>query len=355
MNTEQTITTSHREESNHPTRMTPQYFFLTLGTIISLVTMSVSFINLIFETLDQAFPDVLNASYQYGYNVSMYDGIRTTLATVIIFFPMYLALSYFWAKYSHEKLSTHNMILRKWALYLVLFLVVLTVAVDLVTLVRYFISGELTTRFILKVGSVFLTTATLFGYYFKELKKEAPKFLRTRFLFLSISIIFVLGGIIYSFSVIGTPNSQRALRLDQKRIEDLQNIQSQVIMYWQQKEKLPIQLIDLIDPLNNWQVIPKDPEFQNGINYEYIKIGDLEFQLCATFSKSIPQGWQENGGVYPMPLYDKNAAVTSVAGSPGYAGAQNENWSHDVGRTCFTRKIDTEIYPPFKDTSPKPL
>jgi hypothetical protein len=37
----------------------------------------------------------------------------------------------------------------------------------------------------------------------------------------------------------GSPNSQRLFRLDQKRIVDLQNIQYQVINYWQQKEKLP--------------------------------------------------------------------------------------------------------------------
>ncbi len=355
MNTEQTTTISHTGGTHHSTRMTPQYFFLTLGTLIALLTVSISFINLIFETLNQAFPDVLNATYQYGYNTYNFEGIRTTLATVIIFFPIYIVLAHFWAKFSRQNLSTHNNTLRKWALYLILFLVVVVVAVDLVTLVRYFISGELTTRFLLKVGSVLLITATLFWYYFQELNADLHKPFKINFLFPGIALVFVLAGIIYSFSVIGTPSSQRALRLDQKRIEDLQNIQSQVITYWQQREKLPTTLTDLIDPLNSWQVIPKDPEFQKGVNYEYLKTTDLEFQLCATFSKSIPQGWQENGGVYPMPMYDKAVSTSSVGGMPGYAGAQNENWSHDVGRTCFTRKIDKEIYPPFNNPTPKPL
>ncbi len=351
MNTEKTTITSHAGDARHETWMTPQYFFLTLGTLIALVTVSVSFINLIFETLNQAYPDVLNATYQYGYSSYNFEGIRTTLATVIIFFPVYLTLSHFWAKDSRQNLSTHNNTLRKWALYIILFLIILTVAVDLVTLVRYFISGELTTRFLLKVGSVFLITGTLFGYYFKELKRDALMFLRSRFFFAIVAVIFVLGGVVYSFSVIGTPNNQRALRLDQKRIEDLQNIQSQVITYWQQREKLPAQLIDLIDPLNSWQVIPKDPEFQKGVNYEYTKINDLEFQLCATFSKPIPQGWQENSGARPYSgiVSDADISMGFIGNISGYAGTQNENWGHNAGRTCFSRKIDKEIYPPLKE------
>lgn len=351
MNTDNTLHTTH------PHQMTPQYFFLTLGTLIALFTVSISFMNLIFETLNLAFPDVLSATYQFGYNSYNYEGIRTTLATVIIFFPIYLALSYFWAKESKQDLTTYNSTLRKWALFVILFLVVLTVAVDLVTLVRYFISGELTTRFLLKVGSVFLIAITLFGYYFKELKKDTLLFLRVQFLFPVIATLFVLVGVIYSFSVIGTPSSQRAFRLDQKRIEDLQNIQSQIITYWQQREVLPMSLGDLIDPLNSWQVIPKDPEFQKNINYEYVKKGDLEFILCATFSKPIPQGWQENSMRYPVPVgvYDKEASVSSIAGMPGYSGSQNESWNHEAGRTCFTRKIDPQIYPPFNNGVPKPL
>lgn len=346
------------QEHNTTKQLTPRYFFLTLGMLISLVTISVAFINLIFATLDQAFPDVLNATYQYGYSSFNYDGIRTTLATVIIFFPLYIVLAHFWAKFSRENLTLHNQTLRKWALYLILFLVVLVVAVDLVTLVRYFISGELTTRFLLKVVSVLAITTTLFWYYFRELKADLGKVFKMDFIFPSIGFVFILAGIIYSFSVIGTPSSQRALRMDQKRIEDLQNIQSQVITYWQQREKLPLAFSDLIDPLNSWQVIPRDPEFQKGLNYEYSKIADLEFSLCATFSQPIPQGWQENGGAYPQPIgmYTKDASVSSVGGSmPVSFGAQNENWSHGAGRTCFVRKIDKEIYPPFNNGNPKPL
>jgi hypothetical protein len=112
----------------------------------------------------------------------------------------------------------------------------------------------------------------------------------------------------------------------------------------------------MIDPLNNWQVVPKDPEFLKGIVYEYQQTGNMEFQLCATFAKPIPQGWQEMGTTYPMPMSDKaSVASETMATGPDYRGAQNENWDHQIGRTCFTRKIDPQIYPPFKNNEIKAL
>lgn len=340
-------------EHTSPSRITPQYFFLTLGMLIALLTVSIAFINLVFGTLDMAFPDALNATYQYGYNSGMYDGIRTTIATVIIFFPLYITLAHFWAKESRAKLTSYNGVLRKWALYLVLFLIVLVMAIDLVVLLKYFVSGELTTRFLLKVGSILLISLTFFLYYFQELRVDLSKKFKLNPLFPVIATLIVVTGVVYSFTVIGSPAHQRALRFDQKRMEDLQNIQSQVITFWQQKEKLPETLEVMLDPLNNWQVIPKDPEFQKGQNYEYKKTGDMEFELCATFSKPIPEGWQESGESYPMPMYDK-AVTSEMSTRPGYPGAQNQNWDHQEGRTCFTRKIDPELYPPFNDDA-KPL
>ncbi len=343
----------HTQTASKGNRITPHYFFLTLGMLIALVTTSIAFINLVFGTLDLAFPDVLNATYQYGYNTTIYEGIRTTLATVIIFFPVYIALAHMWAKKSRQQLTGYNAILRKWALYLVLFLVALVVAIDLVVLLRFFVAGELTTRFLLKVASVLIITLTLFWYAFRELKADIQKPFKINPLFPAIATLIVLVGVVYSFSVIGTPSYQRALRLDQKRLEDLQNIQSQVITYWQQKEKLPETLNEMIDPLNNWQVIPKDPKFEKGQNYEYRKIAELEFELCAVFEKPIPEGWQESGGSYPMPMYDM-AVKSEISARPGYPGAQNQNWDHQEGRTCFNRKIDKELYPPF-DNNPKGL
>src|SRR3989344_2873262 len=141
------------------------FFFLCLGMLIALTTSVVSFLNLVFETLNKRFPDVLNSSYQYGYSTYEYEGIRMALATLIIFFPIFLSISYFWNKIRNRGLEHIDEVIQKWLIYIILFLSSIVTVVDLVTLVKYFISGEVTSRFILKVASV-LVVALLVGVYY---------------------------------------------------------------------------------------------------------------------------------------------------------------------------------------------
>ena len=137
----------------------------------------------------------------------------------------------------------------------------------------------------------------------------------------------------------GSPMSQRALRLDQRRVEDLQSIQWQVISFWQQKERLPKTLDELSNPISSY-MIPMDPE---GRAYDYTMDGDKTFELCATFSKPMPEGWVENGG-YGFGGGMRDIAVSSM---PYPAPAGGDSWDHEAGRTCFQRTIDPELYPPF--------
>jgi hypothetical protein len=143
----------------------------------------------------------------------------------------------------------------------------------------------------------------------------------------------------------GSPKQQRAWRLDDKRVNDLQNIQSQIISYWQQKEKLPATLSELSNPMTGYS-LPIDPEFEKGNKYEYLPIDKINFELCATFIAPIPKGWQENN--YSGIMY---ATKTDVAVSSDLypIGGVNNSWSHESGRTCFSRTIDKYIYPPFKN------
>ncbi len=332
--------------------LTPKFFFASMGVIITLITSVSSLLVLLFETLDHKFPDALNSVYQYGYNSYDFNNIRGALATMIIVFPVFLILSFFWRKICKGELGRIDTIMRKWMIYLILFLASIVVIVDLVTLVRYFVSGEITIRFIYKVlGTAVVALLVGFHYYF-ELKIFSLDNWKKRFGLITgtISILLVLGMIILSFMVMGSPRKQRDLRFDQRRTEDLQNIQYQVINYWQQKEKLPTTLTDLANPISSYS-IPVDPEFEKGNKYEYTPKDKLSFELCATFGEEMQKGWQEynNGRVYPA--YDLGYSEKSVSVAyPSYGGV-NESWDHGIGRTCFTRTIDPDIYPPFEKRS----
>lgn len=322
-------------------KITPLFFFMSIGVVVSLIVCVSSFLQLSFETLNHAFPDILTDTYTYGYQSYNYETIRTALALIIIVFPLFVVLERYWHRASQSpELSVWNAVLRKWALYLILFLASITIIADLVTLVRYFVSGEITTRFILKVGVTLLAAGIAGWYYVRALRGNV----RCRVWFAVVSALVVLGMIIWSFCTIGSPMNQRKLRLDQRRIDDLQSIQWQVINYWQQKEKLPITLDDLANPISGY-MLPHDPAFEKGNVYEYSKTGDKSFELCATFDLPMPKGWvpTSGGGIYPM----KDTAVSSMS----YPGGTGDSWDHETGRTCFTRTIDPDIFPPY----PKPV
>jgi hypothetical protein len=330
-------------------KISASFFFLCLGLLITLITSVVSFLNLVFETLNKRFPDVLNATYQYGYSSYEYESIRMSLATLIIFFPIFIIVSYFWNKHLRTELNRIDEMVKKWLIYILLFLSALVTAVDLVALVRYFVSGEITTRFALKVLAVFVVALYVGVYFIFKLKGKEKIFgFNLNVATMIKSGILVLAVIVWSFTVIGTPGKQRMLRLDDRRVGDLQSIQYQVITYWQQKERLPEKISDLSSPISGYS-LPVDPEFEKGKTYEYNVKGPLTFEICADFALPIPKGWREYKGYGgALPTMEQDIAMPYPYPVP--IGGTNESWEHQAGRTCFERTIDKDIYPPF----PKP-
>lgn len=335
------------ETSTQTHSLTPKFFFISLGVIVTLITSVSSFLVLLFETLNKNFPDVLNGNYQYGYSSYSYDNIRATLAILIIFFPIFLILSYFWRKLSKSELGLKDNVIFKWMIYLIIFIASFVIAIDLVTLVKYFVSGEITNRFVFKVLGTAMVAGLAGFNYFYELKNHSKLEIKNIFsnLLALVSIILFLSLVVWSFIIMGSPAQQRTWRLDDKRVNDLQNIQSQVINYWQQKEKLPTTLSELSNPMTGYS-LPVDPEFEKGNKYEYILIDNLTFELCAIFNAPIPKGWQENS--YSGIMYETKSDI-AVSSLPYPGGGVNDSWNHEFGRTCFTRTIDKDIYPPFKN------
>ncbi len=329
-------------EPNNNKSITAKFFFLSLSSLIALIASVSAFLTLAFQILNKKFPDVLNSAFTHGYNTYDFEGIRGALALLIIVFPIYLALTYFWSKAIKQNLTHADDIVRKWMIYLVLFLSGIVLVVDLVTLVKYFVAGEITTRFILKV-LVTILAAGLVGKYYLSLIgviKIRPRLLK---IFPIISSLLILLLIIFSFMTIGSPKEQRDFRLDQRRVENLESIQYQVINYWQQKGKIPESLNELADPISSF-MIPVDPE---GRLYEYKKTGDMSFELCATFSRAIPKGWQENGYGTIRPMMGGFGKATDIAVSYPYPGGKADSWDHEAGRTCFARTIDKDLYPVY--------
>ena len=139
--------------------------FATLGTwTIALGSLAFTFINLWF-------PDPVSQSGSY-YRSTAYN-VSSQLASMIVAFPIYaLVLRWIGREIeAHPEKSRSGV--RKWLSYLALFAAAGCVIGDLITFLDYFIRGELTTRFALKVLVVLIIAGGVFWFYLTSLRDEA--------------------------------------------------------------------------------------------------------------------------------------------------------------------------------------
>lgn len=306
-------------------RSTAKDVFAHLFAIVTLYVSVVSFIVLGFQYIDVTFPDALSFYY-----TGALDAIRSSMASVIVMWPAFVGISWFMQKDVKAELEKREIGIRKWLLYLTLFITAITIIVDLITLVNYFLNGEITVRFILKVFVVLATAAAVFGYYLWDLRTESIAKSKVPKNTAIGASVMVLATIILGFILVGSPAQQRKVRFDDQRVSDLTMIQNEVTNFYQSKKgALPVTLNDLSNTLNGYSV-PVDPS--TGAAYEYRIMGDgLTFELCATFEADSVGGQTDTS--MPYRAYGVN-----------YYGS----WNHGIGRTCFERTIDPDLYPLMK-------
>ncbi|PIR42129.1 MAG: hypothetical protein COV30_00030 [Candidatus Yanofskybacteria bacterium CG10_big_fil_rev_8_21_14_0_10_37_15] len=307
----------------------PRDVFLYFLSIITLVVSAVSFGVLVFQYINIYFPDALVDYYKPA--SSYFSSIRHSLAFVIVVFPVYVWASRFLRLDIEANPEKRDLKIRKWLLYLTVFVAGLVIIGDLVALLNTFLEGEITSRFILKILTIFFIAGSAFYYYFKELKLDDSKKdwnIWSIRVFPLIVIIVVLTVVVSGFFVAGSPSNRRMERFDERRIQDLSIIQNQIINYWQNKNVLPDNLNELTDEVLG-VFVPVDPKTSE--SYEYFILGPLSFELCSTFETKSNNNIKNN---IRVPIIE--SAILRPRG-------QNYNWQHDIGRTCFESIIDPDF------------
>ena len=301
-------------------KTTAKDFFLNLGSIVALYTTIVALLNLLFTVINTAYPQISTYNYYASSSISF------PVATLIIFFPIYVILM--WLLQRDYKLmpEKHNLGVKKWLTYITLFIAGLTAAIDLVIVLYYFLNGnEITLGFVLKVLVVLVVAILVFWYYISDIRNKLTSHKQKSWL--TLAIILIIASVVWGFAVLGSPRTQQLLKYDEQKVNDLQTINSDVMSFYQTKGYIPGSFAELASSTQYYN-IPVDQ--QTGQPYEYILVGQSAkaYQLCATFNK--PSSADTSNNIYNGPMLP--------------VGATGMSWAHPAGHYCFSESIPVSEY-----------
>ena len=292
---------------------TAKHFVLQLGSLISLY-LSLSFlIVLLFGVVDLLLP---NPSEGYWVVESATGNVRLGIAMVIVFFPTYLILTRLVNSIRRENKNATYLTLTRWLIYVSLLIGGGVLLGDLAAVIVSFLNGDITLRFIYKALIVLLSTGIAFQYYILDVQGFWLKNEKKSVIYGVGAITMVLLAVSFGLNNIATPATVQAQKLDEKQIQDLQQIQWRIESEFSLNNKLPATLVDLYGEFP----IPTAPEGREPYTYEVTELG---FKLCATFS--APNNVVDN--IYPEPV-DLTRPIKDL-----------NNWQYKDGRYCFERVV----------------
>ena len=269
--------------------------FFHLLSFGGLYTTLISVIVLAFTYINRLFPDVaLESSPLREGELST---IRWSMAVLIIGFPLLIFMSRAVLKdiaHHQDHAASGN---RRWLTYLTLLVTAAAIAGTLVTLVFYLLEGELSIRFLLKVFVALSLSGLTFLYEFQALRfipgTDVARRLHRTFFWIATSVVVVV--LVWGALLIGSPMQERLRKIDERRVEDLQAISSEIYSYIYQDEfpkvieqegplrALPESLATIPQNARYYRLELADPE--TGEPYEYtVESGRKAFSLCAVFT-----------------------------------------------------------------------
>jgi hypothetical protein len=287
--------------------------FVYLVLFITLYVSAWHLGNLLFELINQAFPDAADRQFRLQ---RAGESVRWSVASILTAFPVFLLvarqLGREIARDPVKRLSN----VRRTLTYLTLFIAVAVLVGDVITLVYTVLGGEFTLRFGLKVLVAAIIAGTVFGYFLHDLQREegesagAPR--PATALGRNLAIV---AGVVMATTIVaailatGTPGERRQVRLDERRVDDLQALGHAIDRYHAQHRVMPGALSALAAlPGNTLALV--DPE--TGAPYVYLPASERRYQLCASFTT--------------------DTGVTRAADDP--------DWQHGIGQHCFARRAD---------------
>jgi Domain of unknown function (DUF5671) len=275
--------------------------FLYLLAFSTLATWAIALGSLMFTLIEEWIADPVSPNQFSGQNFNNYS-IASSIASMVVAFPIYFLVMWIIhreVKKDPEKLESS---VRKWLSYIALLIAAGVVIGGLVTVVTYFLRGEITLRFITKAAVAIVISGGVFWYYLVSLKapaQDAAAPSRANSIWAALTTAAVVAGVALGFINLGGPSVQRLVQADNKRISALEALASRVNVAWGTSgHTLPAAIQGgemYTDPVTHQP-------------YEYRPLEGTKYELCGNFAR---------------------ASQTAATGPP-------ENfWRHPQGHHCF--------------------
>ena len=285
--------------------------FLYLLSFSTLATWSSALGSLLFQFINCWFPDPVTRDSVYNLRTA----VTWQMASLAVAFPIFLLVMRVIFREAQDGPERLQSGVRKWLTYIALLLTAGAMICDLIWFFDYFLTGELTSRFVLKALTVMLICGAIFAYYLGSLRWDRHRDVaqaRNRNLLFGIgAAVIVAVSFCVGLGVAGMPAEQRHIEADRRRVQDLRGT-AYGVYSWHKRAAaegsstpLPSALSALVGKgIHLSQAI--DPETK--ISYEYHVKAGTAYELCATFSDAEDPD---------------RAPVTQF-------------WHHGKGRTCFS-------------------
>ncbi len=154
----------------------PKPYLIAREAFVYLVLFSTLYVSaftlgdLLFQFINRGFPDpsvdpafALEASRQ---------AIRWAISLLVVAFPVFAFVSWTNERAVRREPSRRLSKVRRWLTYMTLFIAAGVLIGDVTSIVYNLLSGEMTTRFALKVLTVGAIAGLVFGYFRRDLRKE---------------------------------------------------------------------------------------------------------------------------------------------------------------------------------------
>jgi hypothetical protein len=143
--------------------------FVYLVMFLALYATAYHLAAITFEFINTRLPNPLDTART---SIAFYDSIRLDISGLIVSLPLFLFMFALANRAIARDPTKRSSRPRKWLTYLTLFIAVVSIVSDLITLVYNLLGGEFTTRFGLKVLTVAVIAGGIFYYFLADIRQD---------------------------------------------------------------------------------------------------------------------------------------------------------------------------------------